>query len=204
MAHPRDQITQLLDDGVRERVFPGAVWAIGDATARHLLTHTTGMPLRANLKHLYGTAPRTVRDGVLREALHRPIGEAVNYTDRASLVLGYLAEHLSGRPLDHLARHRVWQPLGMNSTRFGPLPAALIGRYAPTELDPGTGAHLKGVVHDFSARLLNGVCGIAGVFAAADDLGSSSATSWPPPPERIRSVSEPPGWPSPSRSTPAT
>ncbi|SFK54184.1 Beta-lactamase [Streptosporangium canum] len=83
---------------------------LGHATARHLLTHTAGMPLRANLKHLYGTAPRTVRDGVLREALHRPIGEAVDY----------------------------------------------------------------------------------------------SATSWPPPPERIRSVSEPPGWPSPSRSTPAT
>ncbi|MFI6883814.1 hypothetical protein [Streptosporangium canum] len=32
MAHPRDQITQLLNDGVRERVFPSAVWAIGDAT----------------------------------------------------------------------------------------------------------------------------------------------------------------------------
>ncbi|MFI6883822.1 serine hydrolase domain-containing protein [Streptosporangium canum] len=242
MAHPRDQITQLLDDGVRERVFPGAVWAIGDATstllsgtcgladptdpasamrpdtlfdvasltkilavwacigslwedgalplddplatfwpevsghplghatARHLLTHTAGLPLRANLKHLYGTAPRAVRDGVLREALHRPIGEAVDYTDRAALVLGYLAEYLTGRPLDHLAQHRVWQPLLMNSTRFGPLPAALIGRCAPTELDPDTGVHLKGVVHDFSARLLGGVCGIAGVFSAVDDL----------------------------------
>ncbi|MFD8531716.1 DUF6223 family protein [Streptosporangium canum] len=60
------------------------------------------MPLRANLKHLYGTDPHTVRAGVLREALHRPTGEAVDYTDRASLVLGYLAEYLSGRPLHHL------------------------------------------------------------------------------------------------------
>ncbi|GAA3519373.1 D-alanine-D-alanine ligase-like ATP-grasp enzyme [Streptosporangium album] len=31
MAHPHDQITQLLAGGVREQVFPGAVWAIGDA-----------------------------------------------------------------------------------------------------------------------------------------------------------------------------
>ncbi|MDP9868875.1 MULTISPECIES: serine hydrolase domain-containing protein [Streptosporangium] len=143
---------------------------LGQVTARHLLTHTAGMPLRANLKHLYGTDPQAVRDGVLHEELHRPIGEAVDYTDRAALVLGYLAEYLSGRPLDRLARHRIWQPLGMAGTCFGPLACELIGRCAPTELDPDTGVHLKGVVHDFSARLLNGVCGIAGVFSTADDL----------------------------------
>lgn len=143
---------------------------LGQVTARNLLAHTAGLPLRAQLKNLYGTDPAAIRTGVLREALNRPPGEAVDYTDRAALILGYLAKHLSGQPLDLLATARVWSPLGMGSTRFGPLPADQVTRSAPTELDQDTGRHLQGTAHDFSARLLDGVCGIAGAFSTADDL----------------------------------
>lgn len=143
---------------------------LGQVTAHQLLTHTAGLPLRAQLKNLYGTGPDAIRSGVLHEALHRPPGQAVEYTDRAALILGYLAEHLSGGRLDRLATERVWSPLGMRGTRYGPLPTDLVARCAPTELDDETGTHLKGVAHDFSARLLGGVCGIAGVFSTLDDL----------------------------------
>ncbi|GHK02589.1 esterase [Streptomyces sp. Y2F8-2] len=258
MTYDRDRIKALLDEGVRDKVYPGAVWAVGDATgtlaqgttgvldpdepdvpmrtdtvfdaasltkilavwssigalwddgtldldqplgsfwqevtgrplgavtARQLLTHTAGVPLRAQLKNLYGTNPDHIRRGVLHEPLHRSPGEAVEYTDRAALILGYLAEHLSGHPLDQLATARTWHPLGMTSTRFGPLPAEIAARCAPTELDQDTDTHLKGTAHDFSARLLGGVCGIAGVFTVLDDLaaflrymldGSTSRTS---------------------------
>ncbi|MFI9584058.1 serine hydrolase domain-containing protein [Streptomyces sp. NPDC052236] len=242
MAYSADRIEQLLDDGVRDKVYPGAVWAVGDAagpyhtgavgvldpdepdlrmrydtvfdvasltkilavwssvgalweegkldldhplgsfwpevegrpvgraTARQLLTHTAGVPLRAQLKSLYGSDPQDIRDGVLHEVLHRPPGEAVEYTDRAALILGYLAEHLSGQRLDQLATARTWQPLGMDATRFGPLPTEVAARCAPTELDQDTDTHLRGVAHDFSARLLGGVCGIAGAFSTADDI----------------------------------
>ncbi|MBF6050151.1 serine hydrolase [Streptomyces sp. NRRL B-1677] len=242
MADSTEKITQLVADGAKARVYPGAVWATGNAagmtaggttglldpadpdipmrpdtlfdaasltkilavwasigtlwedgalpldqslgtfwsevaghplgqvTARQLLTHTAGVPLRAQLKNLYGTDPAAIRTGVLHENLHRPPGEAVEYTDRAALILGYLAEHLSGQQLDQLAHERVWQPLGMTHTRFGPLPPALAERCAPTELDEETGAHLKGTAHDFSARLLGGVCGIAGTFTVLQDL----------------------------------
>ncbi|WP_407288252.1 serine hydrolase domain-containing protein [Streptomyces sp. BP-8] len=242
MEDSTDRIKQLVADGVRDKVYPGAVWAIGNATgmkargtagvldpaepdipmrpdtvfdvasltkilavwstvgalwedgslpldeplgtfwpeasgrplgqvtARHLLTHTAGVPLRAQLKNLYGTGPTAIRAGVLHEALHRPPGEAVEYTDRAALILGYLAEHLSGRGLDQLAHTHIWQPLGMTHTRFGPLLPELSVRCAPTELDEDTGRHLKGTAHDFSARLLGGVCGIAGTFSVLDDL----------------------------------
>lgn len=145
---------------------------LGGVTARHLLTHSAGVPLRANLKHLYGTDPTAIRRGVLREALHRLPGEAVEYTDRAALILGYLAEHLSGLPLDQLARTRTWRPLGMTGTRFGPLPADAAAGCAPTELNDQTGTRLKGTAHDFSARLLGGVCGIAGAFSNLDDLAT--------------------------------
>ncbi|MEU9290517.1 serine hydrolase domain-containing protein [Streptomyces sp. NPDC048275] len=242
MTYSTDRIEALLNEGVRDKIYPGAVWAVGDATgtrahgatgvldpnepnlpmqpatvfdaasltkilavwasigalweegkldldsplntfwsevdahplgavtARHLLTHTAGVPLRAQLKNLYGTDPQDIRDGVLHEALHRPPGEAVEYTDRAALILGYLAEHLSGQRLDQLSTQRSWQPLGMDSTRFGPLSAEIAAQCAPTELDQETDTHLKGVAHDFSARLLGGVCGIAGAFTVLDDL----------------------------------
>ncbi|WP_275466587.1 serine hydrolase domain-containing protein [Streptomyces noursei] len=170
-------IGMLWEDGKLDPDSPlGAVWPevegrpLGTVTARHLLTHTAGLPLRAQLKNLYGTDPQDVRDGVLHEALHRPPGEAVEYTDRAALILGYLAEHLSGLPLDRLATERTWRPLDMGSTCFGPLPSKAATRCAPTELDESTGTHLKGIAHDFSARLLGGVCGIAGVFTVLDDL----------------------------------
>ncbi|MER7044652.1 serine hydrolase domain-containing protein [Streptomyces jumonjinensis] len=242
MTYRIDRIDHLLGEGVRDEVYPGTVWAVGDTTgtrahgtagvldpnepsvpmrrdtvfdaasltkiiavwasigalweegkldldarldafwsdvdgyplgavtARLLLTHTAGVPLRAQLKNLYGIDPQDVRDGVLHEGLHRPPGEAVEYTDRAALILGYLAEHISGQRLDQLAADRTWQPLGMSSTRFGPLPPEIAARCAPTEWDQVSGTHLKGTAHDFSARLLGGVCGIAGAFTTLDDL----------------------------------
>ncbi|MFB7499426.1 serine hydrolase domain-containing protein [Streptomyces sp. NPDC056161] len=244
MTYDSDRIEALLDEGVRDKVYPGAVWAVGDptgirvqgatgvldpdepdvpmrpdtvfdaasltkilavwssigalwedgaldldqtlgtfwpettrhplgtVTARQLLTHTAGLPLRAQLKNLYGTNQDDIRRGVLDEQLHRPPGEAVEYTDRAALILGYLAEHLSGQPLDELATIRIWQPLGMHSTRFGPLPDEIAARCAPTELDQDTDTHLRGTAHDFSARLLGGVCGIAGAFTVLNDLAA--------------------------------
>lgn len=169
----------LVEDGKLQLDAPlGTFWPevtghpLAPVTARHLLTHTAGLPLRANLKNLYGTDPQDVRDGVLHEALHRPPGEAVEYTDRAALILGYLAEYVSGERLDGVARKRVWQPLGMTQTRFGPLPDDVAARCAPTELDPDNGTHVKGSAHDFSARLLGGVCGIAGTFSVLDDVAA--------------------------------
>ncbi|MER6616616.1 serine hydrolase domain-containing protein [Streptomyces xantholiticus] len=232
------RIEQLLQGGVHARVYPGAVWAVGDAegttasgavglldparpdepmrldtvfdiasltklvavwavigalvdegklqlhtplgifwpevtghplaqvTTHELLTHTAGLPLRANLENLYGTDPQDIRDSVLHEALHRAPSEAVEYTDRAALILGYLA----GQPLDMLVASRIWEPLGMTETRFGPVSADAVARCAPTELDEETGTHLKGTAHDFSARLLAGTCGIAGTFSTLADL----------------------------------
>ncbi|WP_432120790.1 serine hydrolase domain-containing protein [Streptomyces sp. S1] len=168
----------LVDAGKLDPSAPlGSYWPeaagrpLADVTAHHLLTHTAGLPLRANLRHLYGSDPQDVRDGVLSEPLrHRP-GEAVAYTDRAALVLGYLAEHLTRRPLPRLAGDRVWTPLGMTDTRYGPLPDALRERCAPTEYDEESGARLRGTVHDFSTRLLGGACGIAGVFTTTGDIG---------------------------------
>ncbi len=57
-------------------------YPLGHVTVFQLLTHTAGVPLRANLRALYGTDPAAIRRGVLHEQLHRPSAEAVEYTDR--------------------------------------------------------------------------------------------------------------------------
>ncbi|MFG2076383.1 serine hydrolase domain-containing protein [Nonomuraea maritima] len=237
-----ERIAQLLHQGVEDRVFPGAVWAVGGSgedvlhgsvgvfdperqaepmrlatifdmasltkimavwaatgvlweqgrldldeplgsmipdvagyplapvTVHQLLTHTAGVPLRANLRALYGIERDDIHRGVLREALHRQPGTAVEYTDRAALIMGMVVEHLNGATLDEICAKTVWGPLGMRQTRFGPLPPAVIAQVAPTELDPDSGERLRGVAHDFSARLLGGVCGIAGVFSVLGDV----------------------------------
>lgn len=148
-----------------------AGYDLGGVTAQHLLTHTAGVPLRANLKALYGTERAAVEQGILREPLiHRP-GEVVEYTDRAALILGIVAERLTGLRLDALSRACAWDALHMGSTVFGPVPPAGVARCAPTEWDEPAGRHLKGTPHDYSARLL-GACGSAGVFSVAEDLGA--------------------------------
>ncbi|MBX9388836.1 serine hydrolase domain-containing protein [Streptomonospora nanhaiensis] len=150
---------------------------LSPVTVRQLLTHTAGLPLRS--RQLYGTEPERIRRGVLREALNGPPGQAIDYTDRAALILGYLAEYLGSAPLPNLATERVWAPLGRGDTRFGPLPDDLAVRAAPTEVDAETGSRLRGRPHDFSARLLGGACGIAGALPWA--ISPASSPTWPPP-----------------------
>lgn len=146
-------------------------YPLADVTPHHLLTHTAGVPLRANLRASYGADRHAIEQGILREGLHRPSGEAVEYTDRAALILGIVAERITGLRLDELSRACAWDALHMMSTRFGPLPPAMAARCAPTEWDTETGRHLKGVPHDYSARLL-GVCGSAGTFSVVADLAA--------------------------------
>ena len=159
-----------LDDPLAKHLPDAAGFPLGAVTIRQFLTHTSGVPLRANLRASYGTDPEAVRLGVLREAMRRPAGEAVEYTDRSALILGFLVEQLTDRRLDEVVRDAVWTPLAMTDTRYGPVPSELVEQSAPTEFDDEAGAHVRGSVHDFSGRLL-GVCGISGTFSNAPDLG---------------------------------
>ncbi|MEV7598590.1 serine hydrolase domain-containing protein [Kitasatospora sp. NPDC089797] len=154
----------------------------GRVTVRQLLAHTAGMLPYTRFERLYGRDRAAVRTGVLAAPLYREPGSAVEYTDRAAVLLGYLVEDLGGAPLDELAARWAWLPLGMTDTRYGPLDAAELERTAPTEYHEPIGAHLRGVVHDPSARLLGGVSGNAGAFSTARDLGRFLTALLAPPP----------------------
>ena len=136
-------------------------------TVRELLTHTAGLPTVTQLER-YGVTRPDIEQGILQEDLKRPPGTAVEYTDRAAFILGFIIEELSG-PLDKVCEEEIWQPLAMTDTHFGLASADARTRTAVTDID-AHGHRLHGEVHDPSAQLLGGVCGSAGVFAAATDI----------------------------------
>jgi CubicO group peptidase (beta-lactamase class C family) len=68
-------------------------------TARHVLTHTTGLPNWGNK--------------LLREP-----GELYGYSGEGFLYLGRTLEKLTGKTLEEFARDEIFQPLGMSRTSY--------------------------------------------------------------------------------------
>lgn len=170
-----------LDEPLGRWWAPAGGRRVGAVTVRQLLAHTAGMLPFTRFEKLYGPEPSAIRAGVVGAPLHRDPGEAVEYTDRAAVLLTYVVEDLGGAGLDALAARWVWRPLGMADTRYGPLPERELGRTAPTEYDDRAKGFLHGVVHDPSARLLGGVSGNAGAFSTCRDLARFLTAVLDPP-----------------------
>jgi uncharacterized protein YbbC (DUF1343 family) len=144
-------------------------------TVRHLLTHVSGLRPDLDLAVSFdGGADEAIRLAVEEVPVAAP-GERFIYSDIGFFLLGRIVEIVAKQPLDAFLRSRVFGPLGMADTMFLP-PASRRPRIAPTEACeplawPCTAAPmLRGVVHDPTARRMNGVAGHAGLFSTADDL----------------------------------
>jgi uncharacterized protein YbbC (DUF1343 family)/CubicO group peptidase (beta-lactamase class C family) len=140
-----------------------------DITIRNLMTHFSGLQPDVPLKD-----PWTGYDtGIKLACTFKPGGPPAAryvYSDINFILLGELVHRLSGKMLNEYSRDLIFEPLGMKDTMFQP-PAALLPRIAPTERWPvKTGAPLRGVVHDPTARNMGGVAGHAGLFSTANDL----------------------------------
>jgi CubicO group peptidase (beta-lactamase class C family) len=80
----------------------------------HLLTHTSGLtgefepppPLEQYLFLVYGSP------------LSWPPGHTMSYCDHNYELLGEIVRRVSGESLGHLARNRIFQPLGMMDTQY--------------------------------------------------------------------------------------
>jgi len=94
---------------------------------------------------------------------------------------------VSGTPLELFVEREIYRPLKMKDTGFLPpkkklsriAPTEVVERRSPTQLESSgaspragseTGAPLRGVVHDPTARKMGGVAGHAGLFTTASDL----------------------------------
>jgi CubicO group peptidase (beta-lactamase class C family) len=151
-------------------------------TVRHLLTHSSGLPAGLPPKPAWHGDAAAHALACSQVVTHAP-GTFFRYSDINYILLGELVRKVSGVPLDEFARTRIYAPLKMPDTGYLPLrrmdggAAALI---APTQKgrEGGGSAHgdlapgqlLQGVVHDPTARRMDGVAGSAGVFTTARDV----------------------------------
>jgi CubicO group peptidase (beta-lactamase class C family) len=137
-------------------------------TVRLLLAHASGLPA---IRPLYREVASRAEAFALVDStpLTWVPGTKESYSDLGAIVLTQAVEAVYGERLDSLVERRVFQPLGMTSTRYLP-PASWHDRIAPTELEPWRGRVLRGEVHDENAAVMDGVSGHAGLFGSAVDL----------------------------------
>ena len=153
------------------------VSAVGDATLRDLLAHSSGLPCctelfrelgenldpdEAHVRYLEHIAATEMEVGARERAI---------YSDLGVLLLGEVLERRAGRPLDDLVQEEVLDPLGLRDTGYLPDPA-LRDRIAPTEPDDWRGRLPHGEVHDENTHALGGVAPHAGLFGTARDVAA--------------------------------
>jgi len=161
-------------DAKVERYLPE--WASGPqpewrhrVTVRHLLTHTSGLP---PFKEYWRTSKskQDTLDKIFAEPLEYQPGAKEVYSDLGIILMAEIAERLTGKPLDLLAREFVFSPLAMANTMYTPR-KKMWPAIAPTEMDNHYRHRLvQGEVHDENAAAIGGVSGHAGVFSTAPDL----------------------------------
>jgi CubicO group peptidase (beta-lactamase class C family) len=163
-------------------------------TVRHLLTHTAGL---VQWQPLYysGSTKTEVYRAIRVLPLKWAVGESYHYSDLGFMLLGYIAEHASGQPLDQFLDRALYQPLGLRSTAFLPKAKGFTD-FAATESGNGYERHMiygpdfgygyagdpaswngwrqyvfAGEVDDGNAWHGNGgVAGHAGLFSTGADL----------------------------------
>ena len=150
---------------------PGAA----EITLRQLLTHSSGLAAwRAFYKE--ATDKADARAQLMLVGPDAPPGTRYLYSDMNFMLLGMVAERLTGMSLDSAFTAMVARPLQLSDTRF--LPDSLQrSRIAPTEYDPWRQRQLRGEVHDENASRFGGVSGHAGLFSTGEDL-SRVARMW--------------------------
>lgn len=157
-----------VDDPVAEHLPAFAANGKAAVTVRQLLSHVAGLPY----ERLWETAstPEARMQRGLAVAPESPAGTAYVYHDTNFIVLGKLIETVDRCNLDRAIAARILAPLGLDSTRYGPLDGAAAG-VAATEDESYVGRGLVwGAVHDENAWSLGGVAGHAGLFGTAEDL----------------------------------
>jgi len=114
-----------------------------EITIRHLLTHTSGLGYgmidgderfkmiyqKAGIIDAFTTKNITLEENIKKLAklpLHHNPGEKYTYSEGLD-VLGYFIEVVSGMPFDEFLKTHIFNPLGMDDTRFY-LPESKAGR----------------------------------------------------------------------------
>jgi uncharacterized protein YbbC (DUF1343 family) len=155
-----------LDDKVDHWITNFKAHGKGAVTIRHLLTHTSGLRPGLSSKPTWSGLAKAI-DLAKEERLTAQPGTQFRYSDINFILLGEIVQLASGQLLDEFTSKHIYQRLGMRDTGFLP-PFKQRSRVAPTERVDGEILH--GIVHDPTARRMDGVAGHAGLFTTAADL----------------------------------
>jgi CubicO group peptidase (beta-lactamase class C family) len=129
-----------LDAGVQKYVpsFPRKPWPI---TIRQLLAHLGGISHYRDLNaELHFREPKTTAEAlaVFRDFdLVAEPGTRFSYTSYGYVLLGAVIEGATGKPYAEVMREKVWEPLGMTSTRMDDPRALIANRVRGYELRDG-------------------------------------------------------------------
>jgi len=154
-----------------------------------LLNHSAGLPAHRayfeglGAERMSGGDPlemkRWVRKVIARTPSEYPPGSQGVYSDLGFLLLEWVCELHAGEDL-----HTMWareRPIpGLHFNALNPLSSpddraqlsAALEQYAPTEECAWRARTVRGEVHDDNAWLCGGVCGHAGLFGRASDVGA--------------------------------
>jgi CubicO group peptidase (beta-lactamase class C family) len=136
---------------------------LSGATIRHLLSHTSGLPTSwrgllpdnpvvSRLLHGSLRLPTTVEEVLAGQTGVRPPGERFVYANGGFGLLGHIVARLAGRPLEDVARDRLFGPLGMRDSSLceeHPCRPGLATPYAPG-LGEGAGRKPAPVIHNLT------------------------------------------------------
>ncbi len=163
-------------------------------TVRNLLTHSAGLVQWQPLYYHASNEAETY-DVIRHMPLLWGVGEGRHYSDLGFMLLGYIVEHVSGKPLDVFVEQELYRPLGLRSIAFVPKKHGFTD-FAATEQGNGYERHmvydstfgyryrgdpaawngwrqyvLNGETNDGNSWYANGgVAGHAGLFATGADL----------------------------------
>jgi len=106
-----------------------------DITIRHLLSHRSGLPpWRPVYCHAANKAEAAAY--IASVPLQAPVGAKYHYSDLNFMLLGYVIETVSGRPLDKFLDENLYEPLGLKDTSFHPQERARARIAATSEGNP--------------------------------------------------------------------
>ena len=172
-----------------------------DVTVDMLLDHTSGLPGRRALweavaehdakvpKHqqLMGT-PQGItfaKERVAALRLQNDPGTVCEVSELNGLVLGWVIEEATGKPLDEFLLREIYRPLGLHEDLFfvrHPDKRAMVQlrrrSFAATAQCDWRDRLIQGEVNDRNAWALGGVCGHAGLFGTVDGVWRLVSKLW--------------------------
>lgn len=132
-------------------------------TLRHLLLHTSGMPVNLDPRtHPFTSHEEAITQLCRTSPLFEP-GSAFSYSSVGSMVLGAVIEHVTDTRLDAFCTSQVFKPLRMNDTGFRPSGERL-SRVSPSS------APERGLTDDTVGRLAGGIEAHASLFTTTADM----------------------------------